>query len=165
MKKHILLVIGVMTTLILPASAFAGHFSGISSVDAKEIRYEGSTKYNDAKDWAIDQWNALGKVKIAPDTWWTYADLQWRDTSSSKVNWSAAWASTPGTDVIFMNDFYLSSDSDFYRRTAATHEMGHALGIDDHYGTEYENQLMYHEAWGVNTPQSHDIEDYNSLWK
>jgi hypothetical protein len=40
MKKRILLVMGVMTILIFPTSVFAGHFSGISSVDGKEIRDE-----------------------------------------------------------------------------------------------------------------------------
>jgi hypothetical protein len=165
MKKHILLVIGVMTTLILPASAFAGHFSGISSVDAKEIRYEGSTKYNDAKDWAIDQWNALGKVKIAPDTWWTYADVKWADITIATRRWGAVWVNVPGTDYLYMNDDYLPSASDFMRRLVAAHEMGHALGIDDHYEDSYSNILMYYAVSSANTPQSHDIDDYNSLWK
>jgi hypothetical protein len=115
MKKHISLVIGVMILLLLPASVFAGHFSGVSSVDEKEIRYEGSTKYNDAKDWAINQWNAFGKVNIAPDTWWTYADLQWVDTTVTVKRWGAFWVNVPGTDYLYMNDAYLSGASDFYR--------------------------------------------------
>jgi hypothetical protein len=45
---------------LLPASVLAGHFSGMSSVDEKEIRWDSSTSYTDARDWAHNQWGRLG---------------------------------------------------------------------------------------------------------
>jgi predicted Zn-dependent protease len=165
MKKRILLVMGVMTILIFPTSVFAGHFSGISSVDGKEIRYEDYTSYDDAKQWAIDKWNALGKVNIAPDAWWTYSDLYFMDIDDPLTPYPAYWDSRTYVHQLVFNTDKLKTKGDFYRRLAATHEMGHALGIDDHYESEYYYTLMYYAATTVNVPTTHDKEDYNTLWK
>jgi predicted Zn-dependent protease len=109
--------------------------------------------------------SVIGWSGVAPDVWYTYADLEWKDIDVENLRWLAFWAHLPGTDQINMNAYYLSSASDFERRMAAAHEFGHALGIDDHYSSAYSDQLMYYEASSVNTPQSHDVDDYNTLWK
>ncbi len=150
------LALAVVTT---PAQA---HFLGYDSVDGREIRYDDSTRFDDARQHAINVWNALGSINIAPDTWSTYADLEWFDSNRSDVNWDGLYTNTAGTDEIYLNAFYLDSYSDFSRRAVAAHEQGHALGL----AHSFSGQLMYEcsTCSGVNTPQGHDIEDYRALW-
>lgn len=161
MRHRTAVLILSLVALVLPLTASA-HFLGNDSVDGREIRWEDYTAYDDARNWAINQWDALGRVNIAPDAWNTVTDLEWRDANRSDVTWDGRWIPRTGADAIELNSYYLRNYSDFKRRAVAAHEQGHSLGL----AHSYSNQLMNScsTCSGYNTPQSHDRADYYALW-
>ena len=168
MRKKILGLAALVMSLFA-ITAMAAHFLGISSVDGREIKYEDFTSFDDARSWAVSQWNALGKVSIAPDDAFSINDMEWTDVNRCDVSWDGRWISYSfADDVIELNACYLNGYTTFNRRTVATHELGHALGIGDHTLSDFGSSaiIMYHcsTCSGVNTPQTHDRNDYNTLW-
>lgn len=151
--------------LLISTAAMAVHFTGYDSVDGTEIRFDDHTSYDVARSWAATQWNALGAINIAPDTIYTISDLDWQDVNRSDVAWNGAYSPS---GVIYLNSHFLAAYTEFQRSAIATHELGHALGLGDHSLSDYASQkiIMYYCSLcsGVNTPQSHDKSDYNSLW-
>jgi len=159
----------VLMLLFFAAAAFGSHFNPAgSSVDSGEIRWGGSTTYTDARQWATDKWNALGAISIQPDTAFTIEDLTWQDADVCSASWDGRWTQYIGADTVELNKCYLKNYTDFKRRAVATHELGHGLGLGDHTLSDYSSSsiVMYNcsTCSGVNTPQTHDQSDYNSLW-
>ena len=149
-------------TAATPASA---HFLGNDSVDDREIRWEDSNQYDDARKHAINAWDnsTLNRINIAPDAWNTIADLEWRDSNRSDVTWDGLWKARTGADAIYLNTRYLKNYGKTKRRGVATHELGHALGL----AHSYRGQIMVNntpDRGSLTTPQSHDKADYHALW-
>ena len=164
-KRMCLVLVGIF----LAAAAFGSHFNPYGdSVDGSEIRWGGSTSFSSAQSWANSEWNAVGSISILADTIWTIEDLTWDDVNDSSASWDGRWTSRVGADLIELNAYYLNGYSTNNRRTVATHELGHALGLGDHTLSDYGSSsiIMYHcsTCSGVTTPQSHDESDYNTLW-
>lgn len=160
MKKKIPLFLVIIFCFAIPITAYA-HFLGYSSVDEREIRWGGSTKYTAAQSHSITTWNALGKVNIAPDTIYTYEDVTYGDINRSDVTWSGlytCWGAL--TDNIDFNDYYMSNYTDDEKKHVALHELGHALGLDH----SYSPNVMVSGRYSITTLGSHDTEDYYSLW-
>jgi hypothetical protein len=160
-KTKFTVMAGLMVLLVV-ASPVSAHFLGNDSVDGREIRWEESTAYDDARIWAIDQWDALGKVNIAPDAWNTITDLDWGDVNYCDVTWDGRWVPRSGADAIQLNTCYFKNYGAFTRRAVATHEQGHALGLAHSFVPNVMNSPVQNS--GVNTPQSHDRQDYFALW-
>ncbi|MBV1935983.1 matrixin family metalloprotease [Streptomyces sp. BV286] len=144
---------------------------GHSSVDGKEIRWEDETKYDDARKWAATAWNnsqyGLTSIKIAPDEWDTIADLEWRDIKRADVKWVGGWAPRKGADRILLNTAFLDSGKKYgakgWRRKAAAHELGHALGLTHKpNGTLMSKTIGYLPANA--RPVHTDRAAYHDLW-
>lgn len=163
MSKKVIFIIVALITLALPFSASA-HFLGQSSVDGREIKWEESTKYDGARNHAQDQWNALGRVNIAPDDALSYTDLDWGDVNYCSVTWDGQWVPRTAEDAIQLNTCYLDRQDygDFQDQAVATHELGHALGLAHSFVPQIMNDCSI--CSGVNTPQNHDREDYFALY-
>lgn len=152
-------VVGGVTGAASPAYA---HFLGYSSVDSGEIRWGDSTSWDDARSHANSTWNGLDPINIAADDWTTYEDVTWRDANDSGVGWDGLYSNSAGTDDIYLNSYYLNGYTTAQRRAVAAHELGHALGLAHSYSDQLMNSCS--TCSGYNTPQSHDISDYHSLW-
>ncbi|MDX3377375.1 matrixin family metalloprotease [Streptomyces sp. ME02-6991-2A] len=162
--------LSVLAGATAPA-AFAADSRGKSSVDSGEIRWEDGTKFDDARKWAATAWYnteyKLTKIKIAPDAWNTITDLEWKDENRKDVSWVAQWRGKAGADAIVMNKAYLDDGKKYgtkaWRRKAAAHEMGHALGL----GHRADGNLLAKTMGGLPSnarPTSTDRAGYNKLW-
>lgn len=167
--------IAILLTLILLFSScflvFAAetkHKLGYSSVDSGEIRWGGSTKYTTAWNHAVSTWNALGKVNIAPDTAWTIEDLTISDVNKPSETWTGLYTYYPLlADTIQFNTANMdaSGRTTNHNKKTATHELGHALGIGDHYESSYSSIIMYGYSSDVTSLKQHDKDDYHSIHK
>lgn len=144
------------------ASPAGAHFLGYDSVDGDEIAYEDHTKWDDARVWARDRWNALGRVDIFPDGFWTNSDIEFTDVNKSWVSWAGLYEYEwwDDTDEIYFNDYYMNGYDTVRRRFVAMHELGHALGL----AHSYTGQIMQTYVGSIQYLQSHDRSDYYALY-
>ena len=162
------LIFAVVAVLWLSADTVQSHVLGFDSVDACEIRWDDSTRYDDEREAAQDAWEDLkgdnNCVDLEPDTWNTFADLDWRDVNYSGYMWGGYYSNLPGlTDAILMNVHILSDYTPCKRKTVAMHELGHAHGLDHNY--IHSDTVMYGVYLSSScTLGAHDIEDYEELW-
>lgn len=56
----------------------------------------------------------------------------------------------------------ISGRTENHNKKTATHELGHALGLGDHYENIYSTIIMYGYASSETTLKAHDIEDYRT---
>jgi hypothetical protein len=138
----------------------------VDSEDNGEIRWNESTRYDEEMAHAHNVWNALGKIKIAKDDFWSIEDLEWFDANRCDVAWVGSWS----WDIAFADEIYLNvcnfnkfNYDLFARKGTAAHEVGHALGLDHSFLGQLMNSCS--RCSGVNTPQDHDKEDYFSRWR
>jgi hypothetical protein len=144
------------------ADTGSGHTNWYSSVDSGEIRWGGTTKHTSARDHGISTWNAQNSIDILKDTATTIQDLTFRDVYSVE-DFTGRYTYLAGADEIKFNDRYFESRSSSYNKKTATHEIGHALGLDDHY-SGYSGIIMYGNSSSVTSLQAHDKEDYGDRW-
>ena len=144
---------------LVSAGPAPAHFLGYDSVHSNKIDYVDSTIYDDARGWARDRWNAAGDVEISLDTGWTNSDLVFMDMAVPYVTWAGLY-SPNGNDAIFFNTVYMDGYSRDRRRNVATHELGHALGLDH----SFPGQIMDQYVSSMTTLGSHDLSDYAVLW-
>jgi hypothetical protein len=153
------------------------HLLGEDSVDCTggcgEIRWEDYSKYDGARGWAKDKWNAVGHISLGPDDASSVADLEFRDFSDCSAGaYDAYWDGRPGADLIALNTCKKDPLVGYDRESILVHELGHALKIADHPNdrstSQYwrERAIMYFDAAGTNynTPQPHDKDDHNEAW-
>ena len=166
MKKKIFivgaLVFGVLFIVGGVAHAGAVHYvSGRSSVDEREIRWDGGTTYRDQLNAAMNTWNARGRVTIAADTPLTYEDLRIYDVNQPDVPWVGQYRySLLGTDEMILNRGHLLRATNAQRQNVATHELGHALGL----AHSTLGNVMFDLMTSVIQLGPQDTSDYSFLW-
>ncbi len=153
--------IATLVSLGAVAPAAVSHFLSNDSVDGREIRYEDYTVFDDARIWARDRWNALGRVKVAPDAWNTVTDLEIGDYRDSGTTTVGYWQPRTGADALKFNRHHLDGYSTGRRRNVSLHELGHAHGLAHSYCT---TQVMCYHVNDNQSPQSHDRSDYYTRW-
>jgi hypothetical protein len=132
-----------------------------NSVDSHEIRWGGSTKYSDYFNYAVNKWNGLGAVYIAPDTAYTIEDLTVSDYYSSTDGWAAKYTyNFIGADYLRFNNYSMPRLDSYDKKHASLHEFGHAIGLMH---TWYPN-VMVNQVMGLTELGSRDKSDYHELW-
>ena len=187
-RFKLLAVLGAAFVLSLAAVGPAqAHFLGYDSVDDCEIRWEDETSYDTERIHAQEQWEALKNydfiwsnvptetspdysytlrwdpddcVDLAPDSFWTNADLEWKDANRSDVSWFGLYENEFGADDIHLNKYYLDTFTSCERKKVATHELGHAHGL----GHSYSGNVMKQGKFCQSSLGPHDKYDYDVLW-
>ena len=157
-------VCALVTVVATAGPAMAGHLTGYDSVDDREIRYENRTKYDKTFAHARAEWNAVGSVDSKGDTATTIADLEIKDVKNSTASWPGRYTNRPGRiDLIELETTYMDSTTAAKMKNVMIHEMGHALGLDDHSSASWD-AIMYETVRGWTTVHDHDEADYGKLW-
>ncbi|WP_157845238.1 MULTISPECIES: matrixin family metalloprotease [Pseudofrankia] len=142
------------------------HFNpgGVSSVDGDWIRYESYTQYSGSVAHAINAWYKDGGIKFGYDDIFSITDLEIGDANRSDVSWLGRWSHNIAADKIDLNVYFLGPSVSDKSNSVLTHELGHALGINDH--TQTTGILMYQTIASppIQAPTQHDWDDYNTLW-
>lgn len=137
------------------------YVSGSSSVDNREIRWDGTTQYLNQWYAAINTWNALGNINIATDTLSTILDLEVSDLNESDLVWVGLWTHRPiGADSLQLNEYYLQYNTVEEIQNTITHELGHALGLHH----SYTGNIMYYRQNSQTSVGGQDESDYYYLW-
>ncbi|MEU8543013.1 matrixin family metalloprotease [Streptomyces sp. NPDC048717] len=149
---------------------------GRSSVDGRELAWDDASKFDDALRYAARVWSAgsMTRVTIKPDDATSWADVEWRDVSSTGPHWYRVygrWSAQHGTDRIELNAAYLGGGKSLgqavHRRRVAAHELGHALGFC--HKSLVGDSLMWEQygdirAGKIDRPTARDVADYHRLW-
>ena len=108
---------------------------------------------------AVEEWNALGGVEIAPTPPGEQTDVRVFDAS---LNGNLGYASSDGT--IRFDPAVAEGIGTSARKTAALHELGHALGFDH---TTEDSVMTERVAVGernVSSPTEYDRQLYKQVW-
>ena len=172
--KTILVRIALVAQLVLLLSAGAAsahYLLGDSVNESGQLRWEDRTRYDEARTYAIKQWNALGRVSILRDSANTPTDLMFRDYRDCGSGVIGNWQSVEGPDYINLNTCYMEKQSKPVQRASVVHELGHSLRLSHPSGSkqsEYwrKRSVMYFCASCVpfSAPQAHDKADYREIW-
>lgn len=169
MSLHALrsICVSIFTALLLAAAVTwttpaVAHQQSWDFVDGSEMRYIDSTQWDDARNHAIGVWNDLGRINIAPDDFWSVADVTFVDYTANDGN---CGLTSPAAEEIRFNNNAFNINTVGKNRSCATHEVGHALGLDH----SYIDQVMDPCPVCPNPqyyayPQSHDRDDYHERW-
>ena len=161
----VVLALGLLGGAVAVPSAHA-HYLSSDSVDGREVRYEDSSKWDDARRWSIYRWRELGRLTIEFDTASTITDLTFGDYYADDGR-CGFWDARTGSDVIRYNDRFFNRYSDTDRRACATHELGHAVRLAHSYSTQVMDSCPVSgcNSGGVYTyPQAHDKNDFYGIW-
>ena len=148
-----------------PVGVAGAHYLSEDSVDNYEIRYEDYSKWDDAHNNAIAQWEALRiGVNIDKDSALSSTDLELRDYYSNDGR-CGYWDGRTGADLLALNDRAFNTYGPNNRRGCAIHEWGHAHALAHSYDDQVMDDCPVSPCGSVFTsPQSHDRTDYDIKW-
>ena len=136
LKNHLLYsIITLMAiAMLFPITAFAqAYVQTWDLVDSgKHLDYDGNSTYMSYINTGAATWNAYKSGVIRKDSAFVVEDVYVSD-----VNASNGWAGmTYSSGKIELNTYYMSGYSNSKKQNVATHELGHALGLDHSTSTD-----------------------------
>jgi len=118
-----------------------------------------STTYSGEWLGGVTAWDALGKIAFSSSSILSAANINIFDVDDPDGCYTGFWSPEPEPDEIVFNTAFAQGGASTQK--TATHELGHALGLDH----SYINQIMF----PINTTQTvlgiQDIEDFLYFWR
>ncbi|WP_217230800.1 hypothetical protein [Streptomyces anulatus] len=142
-----------------------------SAVDNGEIRWTDKTRYDGPRENALKVWQFSGaRIKLRPDSATTVNDLEFRDYRGGTGDRAAVAqyvrdSGVGATDFVRFNRDKMSGRSRAFLNSAASHELGHALGLCHKDGRVL--SLMWTDIASppITSPQAVDKANYAKLWR
>lgn len=155
-----------MLALSLGNPAKATTFGGKFPNSTIPFFYGGAHRYYGNVWQGAYNWRSLTHANVID---W-YAPLVVRIDVVDVYDSSTAWAwtylpcstCTYSKNTVYMNQRTLDPENDFTRTKAATHELGHAIGLA--HAPSGQTSIMQQGHLPFNTPRIYDINDVNSLY-
>ena len=145
-------------TVVVPVLADA-YIQDWDLVDSgKHLDYDGNSKYMSYVTTGASIWNGYKSGVIRKDSASVIQDVYISDIN--KANGSTGI--TYGSGKIELNKYYLDNCTDDQITNTATHELGHALGLD--HGPS-SSDIMYDSQTSVKTLSQNDKDSYDAAYK
>lgn len=157
MKKICTFAILVMVLLVTSISSYAALLGWDLVDDGKHLDWDSNTKYLSSVQSGVDLWEGHRSGVIRPDSIFVIQDVFISDYY--EVSSTMGYTSSNGT--IKFNDYNFANMTSSQRIKTATHELGHALGLDHTYGT---NDIMRQGKLSITSLSSTDKASYDEAY-
>lgn len=123
-------------TVLYKDTGVSPYFLSYNDVDGERLAYtiSGSFTYPADLQAAINSWNQLSAITVAPPGVFEQPDVSFASVVRSDVTWSGLHTHVPAplTNTIQINNYFVAGYSSAMRAGVIAHEIGHALGFADH---------------------------------
>lgn len=163
LKKIKKLLVCVMGTVVLscmftfPAFATA-YIQTWHLVDSgKHLDYDGNSKYMSHVDTGASIWNGYKSGVIRKDSLFVIQDVYISDINKA----NGATGITYSNGKIELNTYYFDNCTSSQKTNTATHELGHALGLDH---SPSSNDIMYTSQTSNTILSQNDKDSYDASY-
>ena len=129
-----------------------------ANTSTRNLVWWASTIYSSEWLGGVSAWNALGKITFSSTSVSSTASVKVYDVNDPINRFTGSWSPLPNPDEIVFNTAYAAGGTSTQK--TATHELGHALGLDH----SYINQIMFPFNTNQTTLGSQDTKDFNYFW-
>ena len=171
--KIVLFIIAfVITTFVVTAQSRWGVLAVLDrwAVDSgKHMDWSGSTSYSSQWNAGVNVWNTYKPGVIRPDAWNTVNDVTIKDVSYIAPNVPAQtvmYSTGKSNATISFATNLMNNLSSMQKKIVCTHEIGHALGLDEN--NDLGTQLIMYQDIATNTSNnvlnSNDKANYDYMY-
>jgi hypothetical protein len=168
-------IMGLVLTLLLSTGVASAHrFGGQFPHTAGNWLYVGYTQNGAYRTQVVNagsSWHYTPTKVVVYETAYAYSKADFYGYYYSDSWWGlavhhpcAGWGCSYHYADLYLNTRTLGVESDFIKQKVAAHEFGHGLGLAHNTDSWY-SSIMKQGYLSYNTPQNHDINDTNDIYR
>lgn len=144
--------------LVFNVPAFAtSYIMSWDLVDSgKHLDYDGNSIYMSYVTTGASKWNGYKSGVIRPDDAWVIEDVYVSDIDTANGNTGITYSN----GKIELNKYYLQNSTTDQKTNTATHELGHALGLDHSTSSD----IMGPSQTSITTLSQNDKDSYDAAY-